>query len=425
MIPPRKSFPLSRRRLLKSLAAGGVLSASSSAQAQEAPQGDPAVLEPQPWSTSLGPGVEDGSYGLPAPQEAHVVRRTVPWLTADPAASVSFTPLHELEGILTPNGLCFERHHSGIAEVEPGDHRLMIHGMVERPLIFTMGDLLRFPRESHVYFLECAANTGMEWRGAQLDGVQFTHGMLHCVEYVGVPLRRLLAEAGLRAGASWLLVEGADGAGMSRSLPLAKALDDCLVAFKMNGEALRPEQGYPLRLVVPGWEGNLWIKWLRRIEVGDAPWGQREETSRYTELLPGGKARRRTFEMEVKSVVTNPSPQAPVRHGKGPLVVSGLAWSGAGRVTRVDVSLDGGRNWRPARFSGLDLPFALRRFYLDVDWDGSEWLIQSRAMDEAGRIQPSRKQLQAARGVNSIYHNNAIQTWRLAPDGALENVDVE
>lgn len=406
------------------LAAGGGLRPGG-ARAEALVQGDPAILEPQPWSTELGPGVEEGSYGLPSPQEASVVRRTVPWLTADPAASVSFTPLHALDGILTPNGLCFERHHSGVAEVESAVHRLMVHGMVEKPLVFEMKDLLRFPRENHVYFLECAANTGMEWRGAQLDGVQFTHGMLHCVEYTGVRLSRILAEAGLKPGAAWILAEGADGSGMSRSLPLAKALDDCLVAFKMNGEALRPEQGYPLRLVVPGWEGNLWIKWLRRLEIGDKPWEQREETSRYTDLLANGRARLKTFEMEVKSVVTTPSPQAPVTHGEGPLVISGLAWSGAGRVTRVDVSLDGGRNWRPARFDGLDLPYALRRFYLDLNWDGAEWLIQSRAVDEAGRIQPTRKQLQAARGVNSIYHNNAVQTWRLAPDGSVENVDVD
>ncbi|MGI9464434.1 MAG: molybdopterin-dependent oxidoreductase, partial [Aestuariivirgaceae bacterium] len=212
--------------------------------------------------------------------------------------------------------------------------------------------------------------------------------------------------------------------GMNRSLPLAKALDDCLLAFKMNGEALRPEQGYPLRLVVPGWEGIAWVKWLRRIEVGDQPWHAREETSKYTDLMADGKARRFTWVMDCKSVITSPSPQAPVSHGKGFTVVSGLAWSGRGTIDRVDVSLDGGANWQPARIDGPSLPKALHRFYYEFEWDGRPLLLQSRAVDSTGDVQPTKDELRAVRGINSIYHNNGIQTWHVLANGEVENVEV-
>ena len=300
----------------------------------------------------------------------------------------------------------------------------MIHGMVDRPLVFTMADLKRFPRENRIYFLECAANSGMEWRGAQLNGCQFTHGMLHCLMYTGVRLKHLLDEAGVKPAGKWLLAEGADASGMARSIPLDKALDDCMVAFAMNGEALRPEQGYPIRLVVPGFEGNMWVKWLRRLEIGDQPWELREETSKYTDLLPDGTARRHTFEMDVKSVITNPSPQAPILHGKGRTVLTGLAWSGRGAIKRVDVSTDGGRNWVTARLDGPSLPKALHRFYHEFEWDGSELFLQSRAIDDRGFIQPTKDQLRSTRGVNTIYHNNGIQTWHVGRDGVVENVEI-
>lgn len=428
IIPPiERQVPAvsSRRQFLAGgLATGTGLAAAGLAHAAGPQAGDPAITEIQDWNRELGAGVDERPYGLPSPYEKEVVRRNVAWLTADPKSSINFTPLHELEGIITPNGLCFERHHGGVAEFDPAQHRLMINGLVDTPLVFTMEDIKRFPRENHVYFLECAANSGMEWRGAQLNGCQFTHGMVHCVMYTGVKLRYLLEEAGVRTNAKWLLAEGADSSAMSRSIPLEKALDDCLVAFQMNGEALRPEQGYPLRLVVPGWEGNMWLKWLRRLEVGDAPWHQREETSKYTDLLANGKSRRFTWVMDVKSVITSPSPQAPVKHGRGPLVISGLAWSGNGTIKRVDVTVDGGRNWQTARLDGPSLSKALHRFYLDIDWDGSEMLIQSRAIDEAGVVQPTKDALRAARGENSIYHNNGIQTWHVKADGVVENVEI-
>src|SRR5690242_18169247 len=269
-----------RRRFLTG--AAGLVAAGAAGGTAAA---DPKNLPPNvpSWTRSLGDGAGVRPYGQPSRFEKHVIRRDVPWLTATRESSVSFTPLHELDGIITPNGLCFERHHGGIAEIDPGDYRLMLHGLVEKPLIFTLDELMRLPRVNRIYFLECAANSGMEWRGAQLNGCQYTHGMVHCVEYTGVSLKVLLEQAGLKPGAKWIMAEGGDAAAMNRSIPLSKALDDCMVAYRMNGEMLRPEQGYPARLVVPGWEGNVWVKWLRRLKVGDQPWFTREETSKYTD----------------------------------------------------------------------------------------------------------------------------------------------
>jgi sulfane dehydrogenase subunit SoxC len=416
----------SRRAFLRAGLAAGGAGALGSLEAAAARAGNPANQPPNvpDWSRHLGDGVAVRTYGKPSRHEAHVIRRDVEWLTASRESSVSFTPIHELEGIITPNGLCFERHHAGIAEVTREDYRLIVHGLVERPLIFTLDDIKRMPRTNRAYFCECAANSGMEWRGAQLNGCQYTHGMIHCVMYTGVPLKVLLEEAGLRATAKWLLLEGGDAAAMTRSLPVQKALDDALIAYRMNGEALYPENGYPVRVVLPGWEANMWIKWLRRIEVGDQPWHHREETSKYTDLMANGKARRFTYVMDAKSVITSPSPQAPLNHRSGFTVLSGLAWSGRGRIARVDVSLDGGRNWRTAHIDGPAWDKALTRFYYEFDWDGEELLLQSRAIDETGYVQPSKAELRKVRGVNSIYHNNGIQTWHVLKGGEVENVEV-
>ena len=411
----------SRRTFLRGAAVAGATVAGGRAIAQEA---DPAITEIKPWMQYLGDGVDARPYGMPSGYESNVVRRNVEWLTADPVSSVNFTPLHELDGIITPNGLCFERHHAGIAEVDPAQHRIMINGLVDRELVFTMQDLMRFPRVNRAYFLECAANSGMEWAGAQLNGCQYTHGMIHNVMYTGVPLRLLLEEAGVKTEGKWLLAEGADAAGMTRSIPMEKALDDCMVAWKMNGEALRPEQGYPVRLVVPGWEGNMWVKWLRRLEVGDQPWEHREETSKYTDLLDTGRARKWTWEMDAKSVITNPSPQAPITHGKGPLVITGVAWSGRGTIPRVDVTTDGGMTWHKARMSGPSMDKSLHRFYYEMEWDGAPLLLQSRAMDSTGYVQPTKNALRQVRGENSIYHNNGIQTWAVNAEGEAENVEI-
>jgi sulfane dehydrogenase subunit SoxC len=417
----------SRRAFLAAGAAGLVAGPALAADPPKSAAADKLAKKLPPnvpdWSKVLGDGVTARPYGKPSRFEAGVVRRDVEWLTGSRESSVSFTPLHALEGTITPNGLCFERHHAGAARIDPAAHRLMINGLVDKPMLFTMADLKRFPRVNRVYFLECAANSGMEWRGAQLNGCQYTHGMVHNVMYSGVRLKDVLDEAGLKTKAKWLMLEGADASGMNRSLPLDKALKDVILAYAMNGEALREEQGYPLRAVIPGWEGNLWVKWLRRIEVGDQPWHAREETSKYTDLLADGRSRRFTFIMDAKSVITSPSPEVAMP-GKGRNVISGLAWSGRGRITRVDVSLDGGRNWREARIDGATLPLSLTRFYVDFDWDGRELMLQSRAHDETGYVQPTKTELRAVRGVNSIYHNNGIQTWLVRATGEVENVEL-
>ncbi len=398
--------------------AGGAVFGAGVAEAADAyPPKDP------PWSLSLGRGVVERPYGQPSAFVKDVIRRNVPWLTATKESSVSFSPLQDLSGTITPNGLFFERHHAGRPSVDPQQHRLMIHGLVERPRVFTMTDVARFPAVSRTYFLECPANGGMEWRGAQLNSLQFTHGMVGCAEWTGVKLSTLLEEVGLKKDAKWLLVEGADGAHMSRSLPLDKCLDDVLVVYAQNGEALRPEQGFPLRFLVPGWEGNVSIKWLRRIKIGDKPWFTREETSKYTDLMPDGKARGFTFVMDAKSIITFPCPEKPLR-GAGIYEIRGLAWSGRGKIKAVDVSLDGGVNWRRAALQAPVLSKALSRFTFSWRWDGTPALLQSRAIDETGYVQPSMAQLRRVRGVNSVYHNNAIQTWQVKADGSVFDVQL-
>ena len=375
------------------------------------------------WQKSLGRGVVSVPYGQPSKHEANLIRRTVEWLTADKIASISMSPLHKMKGIITPSGLHFERYHGGVPEIDPDDHRIMINGMVERPLLLTMDELMSFPSESHIHFLECPANGGMEWRGAQMEALQFTHGMLSGSEWTGVKLSTILQEAGIKPGAKWVLAEGADAAGMTRSIPLEKALDDTLVVFAQNGEMLRPEQGYPVRLFTPGWEGNTSVKWLRRLEVGDMPWAQREETSKYTDLLADGKARKHSFVQEVNSVITSPCPENPIKR-KGLLQLEGLAWSGHGKVKRVDVSLDGGVSWQTAKLKGLVLSKSLTRFGMEINWQGDPLLLQSRAVDETGYVQPTLSQLREVRGTNSIYHKNSIHTWQVQTDGAVNNVQL-
>jgi sulfane dehydrogenase subunit SoxC len=415
----------SRRAFLRGTAAAITGTLATATTANEA---DPLITNVQDWASFTGDGVDETPYGLPIEFENDVIRRNVSWLTAGPISSINFTPIHALEGTITPQGCAFERHHSGAIELQKKDYRLMINGLVDNPLIFTYEDLERFPRENHVYFCECAANTGMEWAGAQLNGAQFTHGMIHNMEYTGVPLRLLLNEAGLNKAKDlkdkWVYVEGADASSNGRSIPMEKALDDVLIAFKANGEALRKEHGYPVRLVVPGWEGNMWVKWIRRIEVSDVPVESREETSKYTDVLANGIARKWTWVMDAKSVITSPSPQSPIKHGNGPLVISGLAWSGHGKITRVDISKDGGISWEKARLGNQSENKALTRFYLDTNWNGEDWLLQARAIDETGYVQPTKQQLREIRGENSVYHNNCIQTWNLKTSGEVENVEV-
>ena len=417
----------SRRRefFKRGLAAGGVAMLAAQhpkiAAAQGGLGGKP--LEVPDWTKALGPGVVAEPYGIPSEYEKNVVRRNVPWLTVSEQASVSFTPLQDLDGIITPSGLCFERHHGGVPTIDPEQHRLVIHGLVRQPLVFTMADLVRFPSVSRICFVECPANGGMEWRGAQMAGVQFSHGMIHCCEWTGVKLSTLLDEAGLLPDAKWVLAEGADAAAMTRSLPIEKALNDVIVAYAQNGERIRPEQGYPLRLVVPGWEGNVHIKWLRRLKLGERPWQHREETSKYTDLMPDGKARQFTFVQEASSVITTPSPEKQLKD-KGFYEIRGLAWTGNGKIARVDVSTDGGRNWQAAALQEPVLSKCLTRFRFPWRWQGGPAFLQSRAIDETGYVQPTIAELRKVRGTNSVYHKNSIHTWRVNADGSVDNVQI-
>jgi sulfane dehydrogenase subunit SoxC len=409
---------VARRSLLQMTGAlaSGLLLDSGRVHAEEA-----APPADNSWSQSLGAGVVDRPYGKPAEGQAGVIRRNVPWLTAGTESSISFSPLQDLHGIITPNGLFFERYHAGRPDVDADKHQLMIHGLVDRPLVLTMKDILRFPATSRIHFIECPANGGMEWRSAQLNSLQFTHGMISCAEWTGVKLSTLLQKVGLKKDAKWVLVEGADGAHMTRSLPIEKCLDDCLVVYAQNGEALRPEQGYPLRLVVPGWEGNVSVKWLRRIKVGDKPWYTREETSKYTDLMPNGKSRGFTWLIDAKSVITFPCPEKPLS-GPGLYEIRGLAWTGNGKVREVHVSTDGGVNWQKAELKEPVLSKALTRFVFPWRWDGKPALLESRVIDETGFVQPTIAELRKIRGTSSVYHNNSIQTWQVKPDGSIFDV---
>lgn len=356
------------------------------------------------------------AYGERSPFEK--TARLVPD-TKTPELGSTRTPLAETLGMITPSSLHFERHHAGVPQIDPERHRLLIDGLVERPLVVTLGELKRLPSESRIYFVECAGNSGSEW-GKGAPNVTLSHGLASCSEWTGVRLSVLLQEAGLKASAKWILAEGADPCKMYRSLPLAKAMEDSLVAYGQNGEALRPEQGYPLRLVVPGWEGNVCVKWLHRVQVVDQPYMYREETSHYTDLMPDGTARQFTFVQEAKSVITRPSGGQKL-DGPGVYEITGLAWSGRGRIERVDVSTDGGKTWWGAQLQEPRLKMAFTRFRMSWQWDGKEARIASRCTDDTGYTQPMKEALIAARGTNSNYHNNAIKIWTIAADGSVAN----
>ena len=332
------------------------------------------------------------------------------------------TPLQDSHGMITPSGLHFERHHAGIPEIDPAEHKLMIHGMVERPLIFTVEELRRLPSVSQIHFVECAGNGGGEWGAKTAPNAQISHGLASCSEWTGVPLRLLLEEAGVKSGANWLLAEGADACHMQRSVPLDKALDDVIVAYGQNGEAIRPEQGYPVRLVVPGFEGNMNVKWLRRIKVDDTPYMTRNETSKYTELQDDGKAWIFTYPMDAKSVITYPSGGHKLS-SPGAHEIRGLAWSGRGTIRRVEISTDNGGTWKDAELQEPRLPMAFTRFRIPWSWEGGDVVIQSRSTDDTGYIQPTTAALIEQRGKKSVYHHNGIKAWKVNADGSVTNAD--
>lgn len=410
--------------------AGAVAAAAGAISADRAAaQGDSAILNLPAHSKGLGQPVAVRGYGLPSEWEKNLQRRESPGLTRVPQASVSFAPLQGLFGIITPSGLHFERHHQGWWDIDPSQHRLMINGsddsLLKRPMVFSMDELMRLPSVSRMHFIECGANTGMEWGNVAVPTVQYTHGMLSCSEFTGVPLRTILelCDADFKR-AKFVLAEGADGSGMTRTIPMSMVMDgQVLVAYGQNGEMLRPENGYPLRLIVPGVQGVSWVKYLRRIELGDMPYGTKDEAIHYVDLMPDGTHRQYTSIQEVKSVITSPS-GGQVLLDKGFHTVTGLAWSGRGKIKRVDVSVDGGKNWKAARLEGPVLSRCLTRFNSEFVWDGKPAFFQSRAVDEAGQIQPGYGDLRKVRASRSIYHNNAVQTWALEENGEVKNVQL-
>ncbi|HSF29953.1 MAG TPA: sulfite dehydrogenase [Candidatus Tectomicrobia bacterium] len=409
---------LDRRFFLKQgfalLGAGGLAAVS----APPANAADPPHLPA--WMRSPGAGMSE--YGSPAKYESKVVRTLIQSRPGTTGSGASRTPLEALDGMITPSGLHFERHHSGVPDITPDTHRLLIHGLVKRPLIFTMEALLRYPMVSRLHFLECSGNSNLMYGPTPpvLTCGQ-VHGLVSCSEWTGVPLRLLLEEAGADLSAPWLLAEGADAAAMSRSVPMAKALDDAFLALYQNGERLRPENGYPVRLFLPGYEGNMNVKWLRRITVTPTPTMTKDETSKYTDLQADGKALMWTFPMGVKSVITRPSPGVAMQ-GPGRYEVSGIAWSGHGTITKVDVSADGGQTWAEAALSPPVLPRALTRFRLAWQWNGAPAVLKSRATDDTGAVQPTREALLAGRGTSVFYHYHAIQAWQVETTGEVKNV---
>jgi len=369
------------------------------------------------------PGKGMSEAGEPSQYEKHVKRLAVsrPGTTGSGA---SRSPLEHLEGIITPSRLHFERHHSGIPEIDPGQHRLAIFGEVARPLSFSAEDLCRYPLVSNIQFLECSGNSGAMIAPAPVDrSCSVLHGLVSGSEWSGVPLALLLDEAGIKPSGKWIIASGADSARMSRSIPLSKIYDDAIIALYQNGERLRPGNGYPMRLFLPGWEGNASVKWLKTLQVTDQPAMTKDETSKYSDLSDTGQAELFTFDMGVKSLITSPSPGLDLGQS-GLYQISGIAWSGAGRIKRVEVSTDAGKSWADAHLDAQPLPKSLTRFRAAWRWQGRQSILLSRAIDETGQVQPTRTQVLQGRATGSFYHYNGIQAWQVETDGKLRNVYV-
>ena len=408
-----------RRRFLRRSAAiaGGAIAAGGMASAARgAPLAIPASEQ------EMGRPIEAAAYGMPSKFEKEVARRRTDILkNRQNWSDWSMTPLQDQLGIITPNGLMYERHHAGTPDIDPATHKLVIHGMVRQPLVFSMESLMRYPAVSKFHFMECSGNGLTDWLKNASTTVQQTHGLLSGAQWTGVPLSWLLDEAGVQAGAKWLLFEGADGSSHTRSVPLDKSLNDVLLVYGSNGEMLRPENGYPLRAFVPGWEGNVSVKWLRRIKVGDQPWHFRSETARYTDPMPNGMWRQFSMVMECKSVITRPSGGQKLT-GPGMYEIQGFAWSGNGTITAVDVTVDGGKTWREARLEEPVLDKCLTRFRYAWKWDGGPAKIGSRAVDSTGYVQPTVADIQKVRAiVGFVQHNNAVHPWSVSSTGEVKN----
>lgn len=373
----------------------------------------------QPWMKQ--PGKPFSNYGQPSSFEKDIIRWTMGNSMAN-GNGVSWTPLQNLEGTITPNGLHFERHHNGVPEIDPSQHKLLIHGAVKHPLVFDCQSLMRYPMQSRQCFIECGGNSNAGWRDEPIQtAVGYFHGMVSGSEWTGVPLKILLQEAGLRGRAKWMIAEGGDASIMNVSIPVEKALDDCFIALYQNGERIRPENGYPLRLIVPGWEGVVNVKWLRRLHFSNRPVMARNETSKYTELLPSGKARQFSFVMEAKSLITHPSYGFKLDRA-GIYPISGLAWSGRGKISKVEVSADAGKTWAEAELQSPVLAKNLTRFRIPWEWRGQKAILKSRATDETGYVQPEREHLIAQRGKHGYFHYNAVVSWEISQQGDISHV---
>jgi sulfane dehydrogenase subunit SoxC len=398
---------LSRRDLL----AGAALTAGSvliPVPAGVAPQ-QPAAAPQDPSSVPGGP------TSAMSPRSTFEAPARTP---TGALAGSSLSPLHQLTGSITPNDLLFERHHSGVPVIDPAKYKLLVHGLVDRPMTFTLADLKRLPSLSRVYFLECSGNGRAAYKDPKPEMTpQIVDGLTSNGEWTGVPLSVILNETGVRSAAKWFFAEGGDAAKMSRSIPIQKALEDALIVYAFNGEPLRPSNGYPVRLFLPGFEGNTCVKWLRRIELVDQPNMSKDETSKYTDPLPNGTARQFSFLMDAKSIITSPS--APMRIDRGWREVSGIAWSGRGKIRSVAVSTDGGKSWQPAELPETILSKAHTRFRYMWDWNGTPTVLMSRATDETGYVQPTRAVFESTRGKGTDYHYNYIRAWNVDRTGAI------
>lgn len=419
---------MSKQNELQEVAGGGLLDRrlflkkglSFSALALSADVLAAELDAPRPdWAQK--PGTPFSNYGHPSRYE----QKTIRWTMGNAMAAgngVSWTPLQDLEGMITPSGLHFERHHNGVPQIDPAQHKLLIHGLVNQSLVFSMEDLLHYPMTSVLCFIECGGNSNAGWQTQPIQTqVGYFHGMVSCSEWTGIPLRLLLNEAQIKGRAKWLIAEGADASLMNVSLPLDKALDDCILALYQNGERIRPENGYPLRLIVPGWEGVVNVKWLRRLHVTNQPTMARNETSKYTELMPSGKARQFTFIMEAKSLITQPSFGHKLKQ-PGLYQISGLAWSGRGKIAKVEVSADGGKTWAQAQLQEPVLSKCFTRFRIPWQWNGQQAILKSRAIDETGYVQPERDVLVKSQGQHGYFHYNAIVSWEVASNGSISHV---
>jgi sulfane dehydrogenase subunit SoxC len=415
---------LDRRALLgRGIMLAGAFGASGSLTSAAA---EPLVEAP--WS--LEPGAVTPAYGRPSPFEKAAVR-TVDNTKGEPGGSRARTPHHLLDGTVTPNGLHFTIMHAGIPDIDPAQHKLLIHGMVKQPLVFTVEALMRYPRVARMGFLECGGNSAPLFSNEPIQAnVQALHGLSSCAEWGGVLLSTLLDEAGVDPKAKWIIAEGADSPHLTRSVPLKKVLDDAMVAMYQNGERIQPGQGYPMRLYLPGYEGNMNVKFLRRIQVTDQPGMTYFESKIYTDPLPDGKDTQFYFVQEVKSFITSPSPGLFLKE-PGVYQINGIAYSGNGRIDKVLVSADGGNSWAEAAVQEPRLPKAFTRFRMPWRWDGGPAILQSRAWDEGGNVQPTREQFVAQRGQTTKpppvggfpgHHFNAITSWGVDRKGEVNHV---